>query len=183
MKTSLFLVGAALLVIGTGAQAQQRGFGGNGNGNGRNNAGNNRGGNNGGAALPLPEGVESVVSIDAFNILLAQTNRDGRRDLSPSIVRHIYSGGVAKLFGGGSIPTEQFVTPGALGGGNGGSGIRGGGQNGGFGGQNSGFGGNNGFGGVQNGGFQGGGFQGGGFGGAGNIGAFQMRPSAFRGRN
>lgn len=169
MKTSLFLVGAALLALGVGAQAQNRGNGRNNGGGNRNNGGN---GGNGGATFPLPEGVESLVSIDAYNILLAQTNRDGKRDLSPIIIKHIYSGGVARLFGGTTIPTEQFVSPGAFGGGNGNGngGGNGNGRNngGGFGGQ-----------GAQNGGL--GGFQGG----VQNGGAFSMRPrpSAFRGRN
>lgn len=180
MKKSLLLVGAALLALGTQAQAQNRANN-RGGGNNANNTNQNRGGNNGGV-LPLPEGLESVVSIDAFNILLAQINRDGRRDLSPIIVRHIYSGGVARLFGGSSVPTEQFVTPGTFGGGNGGGngGARGGGgfQNGGQnGGQNTGFGG-----GGTRGGTQGGGQNSGGFGGGGNFGSFQMRPS-LRGRN
>ena len=170
MKKSLLLVGATLLALGTQAQAQNRANNRGGGNNANNNNNQNRGGTNGGV-LPLPEGLESVVSIDAFNILLVQINRDGRRDLSPIIVRHIYSGGVARLFGGSSVPTEQFVTPGTFGGGNGGGngGARGGGfQNGGQnGGQNTGFGG---------GGTQGGGQNGGGFG------SFQMRPS-LRGRN
>lgn len=183
MKTTLFLLGAALLSLGTGAQAQ---FGGGGqgqvNGNGGNNRGGaqGRGGRNGGATFPLPEGVESVVSIDALNQLLVLSNRDGKRVLTPVIVRHIYSGGIAQLFGGSSIPTEIFVSPGVLGGGqNGGGGGgfggggRGGGQNGGFGG--GGFGGG-GFGGQT------GGFGGGGFGGVQTGVGFQRRPSAFRGR-
>ena len=177
------LLGATLVALGVGANAQQ---------NDRGNRGNNQN-NNGGGVLPLPEGVEKVVSIDAFNILIAQSNREGKSELSPIIVRHIYSGGVARLFGGETVPTAQFVSPGAFGGnrGNGGgqgnnSQGNGGGQNGGFGGQLGGFGGGSG---GQNGGF-GGGFQnGGGFGGVGNGGgvsnggnlgggfggAFQMR--------
>ena len=171
MKKSLFLVGASLLALNISTEAQNRG---NRNNNGGNNNGanrNNGGGNNGGATFPLPEGVESVVSIDAYNILMAQTNRDGKRDLSPIIVRHIYSGGVARLFGGSTIPTEQFVSPGTFGGGNNGGGQNGGGQNNGFGG------------GVQGGGNLGG--AAGGLGGAQTGGAFQMRrrASAFRGRN
>ncbi len=196
MKTSLFLIGAALLTINIGAQAQNRG-------NGRGNQGNqNNGGGQNGGTFPLPEGVEQLVSIDAYNILLAQTDRDGKKDLSPIIVKHIYSGGIARLFGGTTVPTELFVSPGAFGGGN--NGGNGGGRgtgvgNGGLGGQNGGLGG--GFGGVQTGGggFTGGGFTGGGFNGGqtgggftgGQNGAFLMRPStptisrfsAFRGRN
>lgn len=144
MKTSFLLIGAALLTFGAGAQAQNRG-------NRNNNRGNNNRGAQNGATFPLPEGVESVVSIDAYNILVAQTNRNGQRDFSPIIVRHIYSGGLAKLFGGSSVPTEQFVTPGTLGrnsNNNGGNNNGGGFQNG-----------------AQNGGTQ-------------NFGAFQMRRRA-----
>ncbi len=185
MKTTLLLVGAALLTLSAGAHAQNRGNGGNGgNGRGNNNRGGNNGGNGGGATFPLPEGVESIVSIDAYNILLAQTNRDGKRDLAPIIVKHVYSGGIARLFGGSTVPTEQFVSPGEFGstngGGNGGGGFGGGNQNGGFGGGAGGFGG----GGFGGGGFGGGGFGGntGGFGGGvsatggGGFGSFLMRP-------
>ena len=192
MKTTLLLVGAALLSAGTSAQAQfGQGNRGNNRGNGRNTQGN------GGGALPLPEGVERVVSIDAFNILLAQTNRNGQRDLSPIIVRHIYSGGVARLFGGDTVPTELFVTPGAFGGAN--NGRNGGGNRGGFGqtgigGAGGGLGGGIGgfggaFGGAQNTLGAGGGIIGGtgnvdaGNLSTGNIEAFQVRPSALRRRN
>ncbi len=165
MKTPLFLVSATLLALGAGVQAQQNG--------------NQNSGNANSATLPLPDGVESVISIDASNTLLVQTDRDGKRELGAIIVRHIYSGGIARLFGGGSIPTSQFVSPGVFGGGNNGGGNNGGN---GFQGNNA----NNQNGNNQNGGF-GGGFQGGangggGFGGGNNFGAFQMRRFG-RGRN
>ncbi|HEX9996792.1 MAG TPA: hypothetical protein VGB45_06590 [Abditibacterium sp.] len=142
--------------------------------------GNNRAQGAGGGALPLPEGVRRVVSIDAYNVLLAEYERDGQRGMSPIIVRHIYSGGVARLFGGTSIPTEQFISPGATGGAGGAQGGRQGigGNVGGFG--ATGVGGNQGgaqggiggLGGVNT----GGGAQGttGGFGGG--FGGFLMRP-------
>lgn len=187
MRKFVLFSGVMLLALSTSAFAQQRGNGGfNGGG------GNNRNNQNGGGVMPLPEGVKSVVSIDAYNMLLAEVDRDGQQDLAPIIVRHVYSGGIAKLFGGSTVPTEQFVSPGLMGGnnrgnqtganglnnnngnGNGfGGGFNGGGSNGG--GFNSGgFGGNTG-------GFGGGGFGGntnfgGGFGG-GNFGAFQIRPT------
>jgi len=82
-------------------------------------------------------------------------------------VKHLYSGGLAMLFGGSMIPTMAVASPGgALGGGGGGFG----GGSGGFGGSNGGFGGSSGGFGGSSGGFGGGsgGFGGssGGFGGS-----------------
>ncbi len=79
------------------------------------------------------------------------------------IVRHIYAGGIALLFGGTVLPTQPFVSPQQSGGGNGGRGNSGGNRGGvgGFSGGQIGGGG---------GGFGGGGFGGGGFGGGSSIG-------------
>jgi hypothetical protein len=152
--------------------------------------GSNRAGQRGGATLPLPQGVQQVVSLDAYNTIIAQTqDDDGNRHYTLIPIMHVYSGGIAALFGGVSIPTEVFVSPagGRSGNGNnggfgGGNGFAGGNGNNGFGGNgNNGFGGggNNGFGGGngQNpggGGFGGPGF-GGGFGGGGNGQSFITR--------
>lgn len=107
MKLQLAL-GAILLSCATSAFAQV----GNGFGNGNNFNGNNRGGQNRNATLPLPDGVDKVVSIDAYNTLIAQSkDDDGNRTYSTIPVQHIYSGGIAALFGGASIPTQQFVSP------------------------------------------------------------------------
>ena len=121
------------------------------------NTPNNAFGRNGGAVFELPSSVQNVVSIDALNmIIIAQDGeRDGETRYTPSIIQHVYSGGIARLFGGTSVPTAQFATPGLLGGGN---------QNGGFGGNQSGasnFGGN----GFGNNNFGGGSFNNNGFGG------------------
>ena len=144
MKHQLALA-AILLSCATSAFAQRgNNFNGNNGNNNRNGNGNNRNGNNrGGGTLPLPEGVDRLVSVDAYNILLAESKDDDNQSiLTPIVVRHVYSGGMAALFGGTSIPTEQFVSPGSLSnggvGGNGGFGV-------------SGFGGNNGFNGGGNG--------------------------------
>ncbi len=115
----------------------------------------------------------------------AANGRDPDKPLRYRVVpvKHVYSGGIAQLFAGGSIiPTEIFVTPGdsnSLAGGNnqnGGGGFGGNSQNGGggfggggFGGGGGGFGGGNSSFGGGGGGFGGGGFGGGGggFGGGG----------------
>lgn len=167
-----FALAALVLSLAPGAFAQGRG-----NFNGQNGQnGGNRGGQNAGV-LPLPKGINRLISIDAYNILLAETeNSAGDRGYAPIIVRHVYSGGIAALFGGVSVPTAQFVSPGAQNGG--GGGRNGGGRNGGggFGVNGFGGGGNNGGGGNFNGGgnnFNGGGnnFNGGGqnFNGGGNF--------------
>lgn len=132
---------------------------------GQNNQ-NNAFGGNGGAVFELPPSVQNVVSIDALNmIIIAQDGeREGETQYTTSIIKHVYSGGIARLFGGTSVPTAQFATPGLL---------NGGGNNGGFGGNNGGFGGNNGGFGGNNGGFGGNNQNGGGnFGGNGNNGGF-----------
>ena len=131
----------------------------------------------GGATFQLPPSVQNVVSIDALNIVIIASDGEqpGQTRYTPTRIQHVYSGGIARLFGGSSVPTAQFATPGAMnnnGNGNGGFGNNnavaangGNNQNGGFGGNQNGFGG----GGFQN---NGGGFGGGGFGGNG-FGGFQ----------
>lgn len=102
--------------------------------------------------LPLPDGVERVVAIDAQNSILAQMSPQigEPRRYSLIQVKHVYVGGIAMLFNGGSIvPTGPFVSPGFAQGG------QFGGQNGNSGGQNNNFGGGIGQGqlGQQNNGF------------------------------
>ena len=135
-------------------------------------AGNNANfGAQNGAILQLPPGVQNVVSIDAFNMVIIASDGEqpGQTRYTPTRIKHVYSGGIARLFGGFSVPTAQFVTPGAFD--NNQNGNQNNNQNGGVaavGGQNNqnGFGGgfqNNGnfgggFGGVQNGALLGSGF-------------------------
>ncbi|MDF2439630.1 MAG: hypothetical protein JWN98_614 [Abditibacteriota bacterium] len=92
----------------TPVAAQQRGMSQN---FGRNDVQN--GGNNGGGVIALPKGVRNVISIDAHNTLLAEVE-DATGESSEYVqmqVRHVYSGGIAKILGGTIVPTEQFVSP------------------------------------------------------------------------
>ena len=162
MKNLLLCALSGALLCTPAFAQQQRG------GNNQNNAF----GAQGGAVFQLPPSVQNVVSIDALNMLIIASDgeREGETQYTPTIIQHVYSGGIARLFGGTVVPTAQFVSPGVMNGG--------GNQNngGGFGGNNvqngGGFGGGN----VQNGGGFGGGFggnvqNGGGFGGGfgGNV--------------
>lgn len=162
MKNLLFcaLTGALLCTPALAQQpAQQR------QGAGQNNAA----GAGGNAVFQLPPSVQNVVSIDALNMIIIASDgqRPGETQYTPSVIQHVYSGGIARLFGGTAVPTAQFATPGLMNGAqNGGNG--GGNGNGGFGGNQNGvsnFGGNN-NGGGQNGFGGNGGFNGGGFGNA-----------------
>jgi hypothetical protein len=58
--------------------------------------------------LNVSDGISKLVSIDAQNVLLVQL-ANGEYQLLP--VQHVYSGGIARLFGGATIPTEYFVSP------------------------------------------------------------------------
>ena len=125
---------------------------------------------NNGAVLQLPPNVQNVVSIDAFNMIIIASDGEqpGETRYTPTRIKHVYSGGIARLFGGYSVPTAQFVTPGAFD--NNQNGNQNNNQNGGVaavGGNtgNAGFGG-----GFQNNGAQNG--FGGGFGNGGNFGGF-----------
>ena len=143
---------------------------------GQNNGNQNFGAQNG-AVFQLPLGVRNVVSIDALNmIIIAQDGeREGEINYTPTVIQHVYSGGIARLFGGTSVPTAQFVSPGF-------NQQNGNNQNGGFGGNNQngvgGFGNNN-FGG--NGGFGNGGFGNGGFGNGSNFGGNGFGGNGFGG--
>ena len=67
-----------------------------------------------GGVLDLPEGISRVIAVDAHNILLAETDPEATNEpkkIVPLTVRHVYAGGIAKLFGGEVVPTEQFVSP------------------------------------------------------------------------
>ena len=138
---------------------------------------NNNFGNQNGATFQLPPSVQNVVSIDALNMIIIASDGEqpSQTRYTPTIIQHVYSGGIARLFGGYSVPTAQFASPGTLN--NNGFGNQnnnngavaangGNNQNGGFGGNNQngfggGFGNNGGFGGG--GGFQNGNLLGNGF--------------------
>ncbi len=81
------------------------------NGQGNQNRANQ---NNGGATLPLPEGVSRVIGIDAQNTLLVELEPEtpgAPSEYRAIPVRHVYEGGIARLFGGTTISTEDFVSP------------------------------------------------------------------------
>ena len=62
--------------------------------------------------LQAPAGITGIVSIDAHNTLLVESQAPGEpKQHSLFVVRHIYSGGLARLFGGSIIPTEALVIP------------------------------------------------------------------------
>ena len=137
--------------------------------------------------LPPPTAARAATQANSQTVPglgRGSTSTEGK-DYRVLRVQHVYVGGIAKLFGEGSvISTEDFLLPdsafgGGLGGGGGGfgggQGGFGGNRGGGFGGQGGfggnrgggGFGGQGGFGGIGGGGFGGGGFGGGGIGGGG----------------
>src|SRR5688500_13602393 len=65
-------------------------------------------------AIKLPDSVRRVISIDAHNILLAEVGDPevpAESEYAALIIRHIYSGGIARVLGGTVIPTEIFVSP------------------------------------------------------------------------
>ena len=110
MKTLIFCgLAGALFALPTIAQPQ------------RANANNNAFGRGGGAIFQLPPRVNNIVSIDAFNLLIiaSEGERRGETQYSPTIIQHVYSGGIARLFGGAAVPTAQFATPGQFGNNNG----------------------------------------------------------------
>lgn len=108
-----------------------------------------------GVLAPPPE-ISNIISIDAHNYVLVETQDpqqpNAPREYSLAIPKHIYSGGVARVFGGTVIPTEMLVIPQSA--------MRGGMMNPtgvtSFGGGNFGSGGNVGFGNALGGGFPGG---------------------------
>lgn len=82
----------------------------------------------GAGTMELPKGVTRVISIDAHNFLLVESvDADGKKKYSIIQPRHVYSGGLARIFGGTVIPTEALVIPeSANGAGFQGQGVRGG---------------------------------------------------------
>lgn len=85
-------------------------------------------------ALPLPEGVTSVVGLDAQNAVVVAAESGGKEPARYALIytKHVYAGGIARLFGGSVIPTSMLATPasnfsggqslpGSIGGGSGGS--------------------------------------------------------------
>ena len=111
----------------------------------------------------LPPSVQNVVSIDAQNLLIIASQNNGQTAYTPLLIQHVYSGGIARLFGGSVVPTAQFATPGLLNGNtqNGQTGVTTFGGNGGGVGNGANFGGGGNFGGgFGNGGFTNGVFNG-----------------------
>ena len=70
-----------------------------------------------GGVLPLPDGVEKLVALDAQNRILAQLRpaADEPQQFRLLEVKHVYVGGIVALFGGTVIPTGPFVSPGFAG--------------------------------------------------------------------
>jgi len=65
-----------------------------------------------GGVIPLPQGINQVFSIDAHNIVVLDTQgADGGRVYRVIVPQHVYSGGIARTFGGTVIPTEVLVVP------------------------------------------------------------------------
>lgn len=80
-----------------------------------------------GALLDLPKGITRIISIDAQNTLLVEvTDPDDPTNhqylLIP--VQHVYSGGIAKVLGGSTMPTAPFLSPATQGGAGAGTGNR-----------------------------------------------------------
>jgi hypothetical protein len=65
--------------------------------------------------LPASPAIETLVSIDAHNILIIGTRDENapgaQTEYSQVAPRHIYSGGVVRVFGGVVMPAESFVIP------------------------------------------------------------------------
>ena len=114
MKHLLFgaLAGALLCTPALAQFGQGRG----GNVGGANQ---NQFGAGGGAVFQLPPSVQNVVSIDALNTLIIASDgeRPGETQYTPVLIKHVYSGGIARLFGGTAVPTAQFASPGLMNGG------------------------------------------------------------------
>lgn len=72
-----------------------------------------------GAVFPLPDGVQQLTAVDPQNVLIAQTQDvdTGQKGYHLITVRHLYAGGIARLFGGTVIGTQMFVSPAQSGGG------------------------------------------------------------------
>lgn len=67
-----------------------------------------------GALTPPPE-ISNIVSIDAHNVVLVESQNPDvpsePKQYSLYVPRHIYSGAIARLFGGSIISTESMVIP------------------------------------------------------------------------
>jgi hypothetical protein len=65
------------------------------------------------AILETPSGVGRLIAIDAHSMLLAESTPGPNSEpgLWPVNVKHVYPGGIARLFGGIIVPTETFVSP------------------------------------------------------------------------
>lgn len=67
--------------------------------------------------LAPPSPVTNVISIDAHNTLLIESQpqnasqKDANKEYSLAVPLHVYSGGIARLFGGTVVPTEVLILP------------------------------------------------------------------------
>ncbi|MBI3923301.1 MAG: hypothetical protein HY318_17910 [Armatimonadetes bacterium] len=63
--------------------------------------------------LPLPEGITSVVGLDAQNAVVVAAESDGKEPARYALIytKHVYAGGIARLFGGSVIPTSMLASP------------------------------------------------------------------------
>jgi len=67
-----------------------------------------------GGLLTLPPPITKLVAIDAHNVLLAEStdpDTPGQKQHSLLTVRHVYPGGIARIFGGTVVPASIFVSP------------------------------------------------------------------------
>lgn len=67
-----------------------------------------------GGVVPLPRGINKVVSIDAHNTLLieiADPETPDKKEYRLVPVNHVYSGGIARVLGGDIVPTGVLVSP------------------------------------------------------------------------
>lgn len=65
------------------------------------------------ATLPLPDRIKAIAAIDAQNSFIAGAETESTTSLHYEIIplKHIYAGGIARLFGGMVIPTALMATP------------------------------------------------------------------------
>jgi hypothetical protein len=63
----------------------------------------------GAGVLQPPADISQIISIDEHNSVLIESADP--KEYSLALPRYIYSGGVARIFGGTIIPTENFVIP------------------------------------------------------------------------
>ena len=85
--------------------------GGGGFSNGGNQNASNQGrNNNNGAVLQLPQDVERLVAVNAYNTIIIQNKANTLKPLYQTYkTQHIPASGIARLFGGTVITTEELL--------------------------------------------------------------------------